>query len=147
MTIEGEYIPGKVGFTRRQVEAYEASGGTAANVVEGRDVGVVIVTMRGAKSGAVRKIALIRVEHEGEYALVASMGGAPTDPQWAGNLRAHPDEVAVQDGPAPHHVVVREVDGDERAQWWDRSVAVYPEYAEYQTKTDRLIPVFVTKRV
>ncbi|MSX55322.1 MAG: nitroreductase family deazaflavin-dependent oxidoreductase, partial [Actinobacteria bacterium] len=110
MTIEGEYIPGKVGFTRRQVEAYEASGGTAANVVEGRDVGVVIVTMRGAKSGAVRKIALIRVEHEGEYALVASMGGAPTDPQWAGNLRAHPDEVAVQDGPAPHHVVVREVD-------------------------------------
>ncbi len=147
MTIEGEYIPGKVGFTRRQVEAYEASGGTAANVVEGRDVGVVIVTMRGAKSGAVRKIALIRVEHEGEYALVASMGGAPTDPQWAGNLRANPDEVAVQDGPAPHHVVVREVDGDERAQWWDRSVAVYPEYAEYQTKTDRLIPVFVTKRV
>ena len=147
MAIEGEYIPGKVGFTRRQVEAYEASGGTQAHVIAGRDVGVVIVTMRGAKSGAVRKIALIRVEHEGEYALVASMGGAPTDPQWAGNLRAHPDEVALQDGPTPHHVVVREVDGDERAQWWDRSVAVYPEYAEYQTKTDRLIPVFVTKRV
>ena len=108
---------------------------------------ITIVTMRGAKSGAVRKIALIRVEHDGEYALVASMGGAPVDPQWAGNLRAHPDEVAIQDGPAPHRVAVSEVHGDERSAWWQRAVAAYPEYAEYQQKTDRLIPVFVTKRV
>lgn len=147
MTIEGEYVPGKVGFTRRQVEAYEASGGTQATTIEGRDVPVVIVTMRGAKSGAVRKVALIRVQHEGEYALVGSMGGAPTDPQWAGNLRAHPEEVAIQDGPAPHRVVVHEAEGDERAAWWLRAVAAFPDYADYQTKTDRQIPVFVTARV
>ena len=145
MSIEGEYVPGKVGFTRRQVEAYEASGGTQANTVEGRDVGVVIVTMRGAVSGAVRKIALIRVEHEGEYALVASMGGAPTDPQWAGNLRAHPDQVAIQDGPAPHRVAVHEAEGDERTAWWQRAVATFPEYGEYQAKTDRVIPVLVAE--
>jgi deazaflavin-dependent oxidoreductase (nitroreductase family) len=107
---------------------------------------VVIVTMRGNKSGSVRKIALMRVEHDGEYALVASKGGAPRHPVWYYNLRAHPDEVVVQDGPEPFEAEVREVTGDERAAWWDRAVAAYPPYAEYQTKTDRQIPVFVARR-
>jgi deazaflavin-dependent oxidoreductase (nitroreductase family) len=99
--------------------------------------------MRGARSGKVRKIALMRVEHEGEYALVASYGGAPEHPVWYHNLMAHPDEVTVQDGPQPVVMSVREVQGDERAVWWERSVAVFPNYAEYQTKTDRVIPVLI----
>ena len=99
--------------------------------------------MRGATSGKVRKIALMRVEHDGEYALVASYGGAPKNPSWYHNLVADPDEVQVQDGPAPFDATVREVSGDERATWWDRAVAVFPNYAEYQAKTDRQIPVLV----
>src|SRR5690606_27521850 len=110
-----------------------------------RDTGIpiIVVTMRGAKSGKVRKIALMRVEHEGEYALVASMGGAPTNPVWYHNLLAHPDEVTIQDGPAPFPVTVREVSGDERAVWWERAAAAFPNYLEYQSRTDRLIPVLV----
>jgi deazaflavin-dependent oxidoreductase (nitroreductase family) len=106
---------------------------------------VIIVTMRGAKTGGVRKIALMRVEHHGDYALVASAGGAAKHPVWYWNLTAHPDEVLIQDGPKPSRVSVREVEGDERAAWWDRSVAVYPPYAEYQEKTDRVIPVLVAR--
>jgi deazaflavin-dependent oxidoreductase (nitroreductase family) len=91
----------------------------------------------------VRKIALMRVEHEGEYALVASYGGAPSNPVWYHNLVAHPDEVLLQDGPEPFRVRVREVHGDEPAQWWERSVAVFPNYAEYQQRTERAIPVLI----
>jgi len=104
---------------------------------------VIIVTMRGNKSGSLRKVALMRVEHGGEYALVASKGGSPQHPVWYHNLEAHPDEVMIQDGPEPFAVTVREISGEERATWWDRAVAAYPPYAEYQQKTDRQIPVFV----
>jgi deazaflavin-dependent oxidoreductase (nitroreductase family) len=128
---------------RDQVEAYERSGGRQANTLQDTDLPVVIVTMRGNKSGSVRKTALMRVRHDGQYALVASLGGAPKHPVWYYNLKAHPDEVAIQDGPLPVDVRVREVTGDERSEWWARAVAAYPPYAEYQEKTDRQIPVFV----
>ena len=104
---------------------------------------VVIVTTRGNKSGKIRKTPLMRVEHDGEYALVASKGGAPTHPVWYYNLMADPTSVALQDGPEPVDVAVREVSGDEKAVWWERAVAAYPPYAEYQANTDREIPVFV----
>ena len=143
MTIEGEYEPSAQQWVRDQVEAYEASGGTEANTLRDTGIPVIIVTMKGAKTGKVRKIALMRVEHDGEYALVASYGGAPEHPVWYHNLIADPHTVQVQDGPAPVAVTVREVDGDERAAWWERAVAVFPNYAEYQTKTDRRIPVLV----
>lgn len=143
MTIEGEYVPSAMQWVRDQVEAYERSGGTEANTLRDTGIPVIIVTMKGKTSGNVRKIALMRVEHDGEYALVASMGGAPTNPVWYNNLVADPENVTVQDGPAPFAVTVREVTGDERALWWERSVAVFPNYAEYQAKTDRVIPVLV----
>ena len=128
------------------MEVYEGSGGTEANTLRDSGLPIIIVTMRGNKTGALRKIALMRVEHEGEYALVASMGGRPKNPVWYNNLIADPDNVTIQDGPEPFAVSVREVTGDARAQWWDRSVAAYPSYAEYQTKTERVIPVLVAKR-
>ena len=143
MALEGEYVPNRMNWVSDQVEAYERSGGREANTLRDTGLPVVIVTMRGSTSGKVRKIALMRVEHEGEYALVASMGGAPTNPVWYSNLKANPDEVTIQDGPAPMPVTVREVTGDERAIWWGRAVAAFPSYAEYQQKTDREIPVFV----
>jgi deazaflavin-dependent oxidoreductase (nitroreductase family) len=102
-----------------------------------------VVTTRGAKSGKVRKNPVMRVEHGGEYALVASKGGAPEHPEWFYNLEAHPDEVTIQDGPEPFAVSVHEVRGADKAAWWERAVAAYPPYAEYQEKTDRQIPVFV----
>jgi len=143
MAIQGEYEPSALQWVRDQVEEYEASGGTKANTLRETGIPIIVVTMRGAKSDKVRKIALMRVEHEGEYALVASYGGAPTHPVWYHNLLAHPDEVTVQDGPAPFDVTLREVHGDERAEWWERCVAVFPNYAEYQAKTDRIIPVLI----
>src|SRR3954451_9632379 len=146
MSLDGEYVPSRFGWVKDQVEAYERSaGGEAATL---RDTGqpVIIVTMRGAKTGKVRKIALMRVEHDGEYALVASLGGAPKNPVWYANLRANPDEVTFQDGPEPFPVTVREVEGDERAQWWERAVAAFPNYTEYQEKTERRIPVLVATR-
>jgi len=146
MTIDGEYIPSPSDWVREQVEAYERSGGREANTLRDTGIPIIVVTMRGQRSGAVRKIALMRVEHEGEYALVASRGGAPTHPQWYHNLVAHPDEVTVQDGPEPFAVTVREVDGDERERWWERSVAVFPNYADYQRATERRIPVLVATR-
>ena len=145
-TLPGDYEPSSAGWVRRQVADYESSGGTRANTLMKTGMPVIIVTMRGNKSGKVRKIALMRVEHEGEYALVASKGGAPEHPVWYHNLRAHPDEVIIQDGPEPFRAQVRELSGDERAEWWQRAVAAYPPYAEYQTKTDRQIPVFVAGR-
>ncbi|MBV9410698.1 MAG: nitroreductase family deazaflavin-dependent oxidoreductase [Acidimicrobiia bacterium] len=146
MTLSGEYVPSPSGWVRDQVEAYERSGGKEANTL--RDTGLpdVVVTMIGNKSGKVRKIALMRVEHDGEYALVASMGGAPQHPVWYYNLKANPHDVTIQDGAEPFSVQVREVDGDERAAWWERAVAAYPPYAEYQERTERTIPVFVATR-
>ena len=143
MTIEGEYEPSAQQWVRDQVETYEASGGTEANTLRDTGIPVIIVTMKGAKSGKVRKIALMRVEHDGEYALVASNGGAPKHPVWYHNLIADPHTVQVQDGPEPFDVTVARPTGDERAAWWERAVAVFPNYAEYQTKTDRQIPVLV----
>ena len=143
MTLEGEYEPSPSKWVRDQIEAYESSGGQRGNTLLDTGLPVVIVTTRGNKSGKLRKTALMRVEHGGEYALVASKGGAPTHPVWYYNLKADPDAVTVQDGPDPFDARVREVSGDERAAWWERAVAAYPPYAEYQTKTDREIPVFV----
>jgi len=143
MSIEGTYVPSPTQWVREQIEAYERSGGTEANTLRDTGIPVIIVTMKGRNSGNVRKIALMRVEHEGEYALIASMGGAPTNPVWYNNLVADPETVTVQDGPAPFAVTVREVTGDERALWWERSVAVFPNYAEYQQKTERTIPVLI----
>lgn len=143
MTLEGEYEPSASGWVRDQVAEYEASGGARANTLRDTGIPVVIVTMRGATSGKIRKIGLMRVEHDGEYALVASAGGQPEHPRWYRNLLAHPDEVQVQDGPEPFDVTVREVSGPERDLWWKRSVDVFPSYAQYQERTDRLIPVLV----
>lgn len=145
--IEGTYAPSAWKWVSDQVEEYEASGGTKANTLRDTGMPILIVTTRGAKSGAVRKFALMRVEHEGAYALVASVGGAPNNPGWYHNIKAHPDEVMVQDGPEPWEADVREISGAERDEWWPRCVAAYPPYAEYQTKTERLIPVLIaTKR-
>src|SRR5438445_9018652 len=139
MVLHGEYIPSPRQWVRDQVEAYERSAGEQANTLRDTGLPVVIVTMRGNKSGKVRKIALMRVEYDGEYALVASKGGAPANPVWYHNLKAKPDEVTVQDGREPFPVRVREVTGKERAAWWGRAVAAYPPYAEYQERTDREI--------
>ncbi|MBA2282824.1 MAG: nitroreductase family deazaflavin-dependent oxidoreductase [Acidimicrobiia bacterium] len=146
-TLSGTYVPSAMDWVRDQVEAYERSGGQEANTLLDTGIPVIIVTMRGAQSGDVRKIALMRVEHDGAYALVASFGGAPKHPVWFWNLKAHPDEVLIQDGPEPYRASVREVDGTERDEWWARAVAVYPEYAEYQQRTERMIPVLIASPV
>src|SRR5580704_4476363 len=135
MTLDGEYEPSPSEWVSNQVAEYEASGGKRANTLLDTGMPVIILTMRGNKSGKVRKTALMRVEHDGEYALVASQGGMPTNPVWYYNLVAHPDEVLIQDGPAPFAVTVREVTGDEKKEWWDRAAAAYPPYDEYQEKT------------
>jgi deazaflavin-dependent oxidoreductase (nitroreductase family) len=146
MTPAGEYEPSPAQWVRDQVEAYERSGGEEASTLRDTGLPIIIVTTRGNKSGKVRKIPLMRVEHDGEYALVASMGGAPKHPVWYYNLKADPNGVAIQDGPEPFDVDVREAAGDERAEWWDRAVAAYPPYADYQNRTDRQIPVFIASR-
>ena len=146
MPLEGEYEPSPSAWVRDQVAEYEASGGQRANTLRDTGLPIIVVTTRGNKSGKIRKTALMRVEHEGEYALVASKGGAPTHPVWYYNLVDDPTAVVIQDGPEPFDATVRQVSGDERAKWWDRAVAAYPPYAEYQTKTDREIPVFVATR-
>jgi len=146
MTLQGEYAPSAAQWVRDQVEAYEGSGGAKANTLRDTGLPIIVVTMRGNKSGNVRKIALMRVEHNGEYALVASKGGAPKHPVWYYNLLHHPDEVLIQDGPEPFEARVRQVTGTERQEWWERAVAAYPPYAEYQQKTTREIPVFVASR-
>ena len=143
MPLEGEYEPPAWDWVREQVEEYEASGGERANTLLDTGLPIIVITMRGAKSGKIRKTALMRVEHEGEYALVASVGGAPKNPTWYANLVKDPTALMIQDGPEPRDYVAREVDGEERQMWWDRAVEAYPPYAEYQEKTDRTIPVFV----
>jgi len=143
MPIEGEYEPSPEKWVRDQVELYESSGGTDGLTLRGRPV--IIMTSRGAKSGKVRKAALMRVEHDGDYAVVASQGGAPKHPTWYYNLTADP-HVELQDGPERHDYTARELEGDERERWWARAVKTWPDYAGYATRTDRLIPVFVLER-
>ncbi|WGW11360.1 nitroreductase family deazaflavin-dependent oxidoreductase [Saxibacter everestensis] len=144
MTLNGEYLPSPEKWVRDQVELYEGSGGTKGTTMRGMPV--VLLTTTGAKSGKLRKMPLMRVEHDGEYAVVASLGGAPKHPVWYFNIKAHPD-VDLQDGPEKWQMVAREVTGEEKATWWERAVAAYPDYADYQKKTDREIPVFVLSRV
>ncbi len=142
MTLDGEYEPSPEQWVREQVATYEASGGTEGTTMRG--VPVVVVTSVGARSGKLRKNPLMRVERDGRYALVASKGGAPSHPTWYHNLVANPT-IELQDGPDRRAYSVRVVEGDERETWWERAVAVWPDYADYQTKTDRKIPVFVAE--
>jgi F420H(2)-dependent quinone reductase len=140
MPLQGEYAPSSAKWVRDQVEEIESSGGTRGTLMRG--VPVIIVTSVGAGSGKLRKNPVMRIEHDGSYAAVASKGGAPEHPTWYRNIVEHP-RVDVQDGPHKGEYTAREVSGEERAQWWERAVAVWPDYAEYQKKTDRQIPVFV----
>jgi len=140
MPLTGEYEPSASERTRNQVEQYESSGGTQATTMNGKPV--IILTTVGATSGKLRKIALMRVEHEGRYAVVASMGGAPNNPAWYHNVVAHP-HVELQDGPVRRDYVAHEATGAERDEWWARAVEAWPDYAEYTTRTTRQIPVFV----
>ncbi|MEU2034001.1 nitroreductase family deazaflavin-dependent oxidoreductase [Nocardia amamiensis] len=140
MPLTGDYEPSTSDWARQQAESYENSGGTAATTLQG--VPVVLMTSKGAKTGKLRKTPLMRVEHDGEYAVVASLGGAPKHPVWYYNIKAEP-HVELRDGTATKDYTAREVFGEEKALWWERAVAVWPDYATYQTKTDRQIPVFV----
>lgn len=140
MPLNGDYEPSPEKFVRDQVETYERTDGAEANTLRGRPV--IILTTRGAKSGKVRKTPLMRVEHDGRYAVVASKGGAPDHPVWFHNVAADP-HVQLQDGARTWDMTAREVTGEEKAQWWERAVAAWPDYAEYQEKTDREIPLFV----
>jgi len=144
MTLQGEYIPSPSKRSRDQVELFETSNGREGNDLNGMPV--IIVTCKGAKSGAIRKVPLMRVEHDGEYLAVASKGGAPTHPVWYYNLKAHPD-VQLQDRDGKWDMTATELpEGDERSRWWDRAVEAYPPYADYQKKTDRLIPLFLLRK-
>lgn len=140
MPIEGEYEPSAWDWVAKQVDVYESSGGNQGVTLQGSPC--VVITMRGRRSGKVRKAAVMRVEHEGTYAAVASKGGDDHHPGWYLNLMADPD-VTVQDGPEVHTMRAREVDGEEKATWWARATEVWPSYDEYQRKTDRIIPVVV----
>ena len=144
MPLQGEYAPSASKWARDQAERYEATGGAEANLLRGRPV--IVLTTVGAKSGKLRKTALMRVEHEGEYAVVASQGGHPEHPAWYFNLKAHP-HVELQDGPEKHDYEAREVTGAEKAVWWKRATETWPAYDDYQAKTDRQIPLFVLTRI
>ncbi len=146
-TLQGDYEPSTWDWVREQVAEYEASRGQRANTLRDTGLPIIVVTTLGAKSGKVRKNPLMRVEKDGEYALVASKGGTPENPEWYHNLVEHPDEVIVQDGPDPLRVHVREVTGDEKQAWWKVAVQAYPPYAEYQENTTRPIPVFIATPV
>lgn len=146
MSERAEYEASPWEWVREQVEKFEASDGREANTLLDTGMPIIVVTTVGNKSGKLRKTPLMRVEHDGEYLLVGSVGGAPKHPVWVFNLRAHPNEVTVQDGADRMPVHVRELDGDERARWWERAVAAYPPYAEYQERTTRLIPVFLATK-
>jgi F420H(2)-dependent quinone reductase len=139
-----DYAPSPTDWVRTQVEKVEAAGTTEAVDIMG--MRVVLLTMRGAKSGKIRKVPLMRVEHNGVYAAVASLGGAPKNPVWYYNLKADP-KLTLQDGEVTKEYVAREIEGEEYDEWWQRSVAAYPPYAEYQTKTSRKIPQFVLEPV
>ena len=144
MPLTGDYEPSTAGWARKQAERYEATDGAEANDLRGRPV--IILTSVGARTGKLRKTALMRVEHAGDYAVVASMGGAPKHPVWYHNLKANP-HVELQDGGSKLDYLAREVSGDEKAIWWARAVDTWPDYAKYQTRTDRQIPVFVLEPI
>lgn len=146
MPLQGEYEPSTVGWARTQAERYEASGGVEAPTLRDTGLPIIVLTTVGAQSGKLRKTALMRVEHDGVYAVVASLGGAPKHPQWYFNIVANP-LVELQDGADKHDYLAREITGDEKALWWERSVAAYPPYEAYQRKTERQIPLFVLERV
>ena len=143
MPLTGEYAPSSVDWARTQAELFEATNGTKGADLQGMPI--IVLTSVGAKSGQLRKTALMRVEHEGEYAVVASLGGAPKNPVWYFNLLKNRD-VELQDGAVKVDYRAREVTGDEKAVWWERAVEAYPPYADYQAQTDRQIPVFVLVR-
>jgi len=146
MDFDGEYEPSKWQWVADQVAEYEASGGERANTLTDTGIPIILFTTIGAKSGKVRKVPLMRVEHDGEYALVASKGGDPKHPGWFYNLEAN-NTIIMQDGPDPFETTVRQIDGDEYQTWWDRAVAVYSPYAEYQEKAPhRKIPIFLTAK-
>jgi len=140
MPLTGEYAPSTAAWARKQAERYEATGGKEAGDLRGKPV--IILTSIGAKTGKLRKTALMRVEHEGTYAVVATVGGAAENPVWYHNLKKHP-HVELQDGPTKRDYTAREVTGAEKANWWERAVRVWPDYDKYQAKTSRSIPVFV----
>jgi deazaflavin-dependent oxidoreductase (nitroreductase family) len=142
MTLQGEYAPSKAGWVREQVAKYEATEGQEANTLRDTGYPVVVITSVGAKSGKLRKNPVMRVERDGKYVAIASMGGAPENPEWYHNFVTHP-EVDLQDGPVRKTYRVRLVEGAEREDWWQVAVDTWPTYAEYQKKTDREIPVFV----
>jgi F420H(2)-dependent quinone reductase len=144
MPLSGEYAPSTAAWARKQAEAFEASGGAESAELKGKPI--IVLTSVGATSGKLRKTALMRVEHDGLYAVVASKGGTPEHPLWYWNLRKNP-HVELQDGAEKHDYLAREADGEERRIWWDRAVAAWPAYADYQTKTERRIPVFVLERM
>lgn len=144
MPLEGVYEPSTQQWVRDQVERYERTGGREANTLRDTGIPIVVFTLRGRRSGKLRKVPLMRVEHEGRYAMVASQGGSPEHPGWYHNLKASP-EVSVQDGTSVIDGSARELEGREREEWWERAVAVFPTYAQYQRKTDRQIPVFVVE--
>ena len=143
MPLQGEYEPSTAQWVRDQVEEYESSGGSRGTTMRG--VPVVVITSVGSRSGKLRKNPVMRVEHDGVYAAVASKGGAPQHPSWYRNLVEHP-LVELQDGPSKADYIARQTSGEERSLWWDRAVEVWPDYASYQEKTDREIPVFVLER-
>jgi F420H(2)-dependent quinone reductase len=140
MPLSGDYEPSTSDWARENAEKYMESGGTEGTELKGKPV--ILLTTIGAKSGKIRKTPLMRVEHNGEYAVVASLGGAPKNPVWYYNIKAHP-QVDLQDGEVNKDYEAREVFDDEKAAWWERAIEAWPDYAEYQTKTDRQIPVFV----
>jgi deazaflavin-dependent oxidoreductase (nitroreductase family) len=140
MALTGEYEPSTSASARKQVERFEATAGAEANDLRGRPI--IVLTSVGAKTGKLRKTPLMRVEHAGQYAVVASLGGAPTNPVWYYNLKKHP-HVELQDGPTKRDYIARELSGDEKAVWWPRAVDAWPDYARYQARTERQIPVFV----
>jgi F420H(2)-dependent quinone reductase len=146
MSTDNDYEPSPWDWVRNQVETYESSGGREGTTLLDTGLPVIIVTMRGSQTGKIRKAPVMRVEHDGEFALVASKGGDPKNPGWYTNLITNPHEVCIQDGPDVFDVDVRELYGSEREVWWERAVAAYPPYAEYQRNTERLIPIFVATR-
>lgn len=144
MPLSGEYLPSSSRWARKQAETFEASRGAEANTLHGKPI--IVLTTVGAKTGGLRKTALMRVEHDGRYAVVASKGGAPEAPAWYANI-VNTSHVELQDGAVTRDYLARELSGDERSEWWARATEVWPAYDAYQAKTDRLIAVFVLEPV
>ena len=144
MPLKGEYAPSSAPWVRKQVDKFEASNGSEGNSLRGMPI--IVMTMRGVQSGKLRKVPVMKIEHDGVYAVVASKGGAAENPLWYFNLVANP-QIEVQDGAVRRDATARLLSGDERAEWWKRAVAAYPDYADYQKRTDREIPIFLAERL